>query len=109
MNGEKLTNARPQIIHPQINRAQFGKSLQTHFRRFVHVLGCQACHHRGTANRIEHRADHTTMNAVVGKVPYQRVLHVDARRHHIRHDRCQLQTQSLVEDNFFFVNFSEPL
>ena len=59
------------------------------------------------ANRIEHRADHTAMNAVVGKVSDQCGPHVDAGLNALGCDLDELQAQGFVEDDFFFVDLAK--
>jgi hypothetical protein len=99
-----LTDARAQIVHPQIDRAELGKAVQALLRGFIHVPRANRRHHRQAAHRVQPRADNAAVNAVVGGVAYQFVPHVDARRHAIRPERGDLQAKNLVEDDFFFKN-----
>jgi hypothetical protein len=103
----KCSDARTQVVHPQVDGAQLGKTLQALGGGFVHVLGRQRSHDGRAADGVQHGADDTPMDAVVGKVPHQLRPHVDAGLHTFGRDLDHFQAQGFVEDDFFFVDFAK--
>ena len=97
-----VADAGPQVIHPQVNRAKFGKALQPLQGRLVHVARANGRHHGQPAHRVESGADNAAMNTVVGIVADQFMAHVEARRDPVGLERRDLQAEQLVEHNFFF-------
>ena len=64
-------------------------------------------HHGQPAHRVQPGADDAAVNAVVGIVPDEFMPHINARRDPVGLERRDLQTEQLVENNFFFKDGGE--
>ena len=85
--------------------AESGRAL---LGRLIQVLGANCGHHGQPTHGIQSRADHASVDAVVGVVAHQVGLHVDAAHHAVRRQGGDLEPQDLVEHNLFFKDGLEP-